>query len=199
MDISDTLSQLKTRLRSALTRDLLDEDVVKLSLAGATREPYPIICILYGGRMAKEMRLDENSTMCAFGMSAQEYGSLFGVDATLRLSAYPQTAFDNLERDEEGYGETLQQLEAAMATTLVSERIAKAWSRPSLRCAASLSMRLRENQSALSELLGELPRNDLRRVDALQCRILDEDDESDAHLMCTCASITALSSLVPKK
>ena len=171
--------------------------MLRLSLAAATRQPYDLICILCGGRVSKEvegaMSTRGKDLATTMGITPTEYGILFGVDATLATSEKSCTDAEHLERDESLHSGVIQSLASAMRTTLVSQRTSTGWQNASLRCAAAVSTRFVSYDTALTALVGDLARSDARRVDEYQSGILDDEKESDTHLLPICLAINVLS------
>ena len=194
----EAFTALRARIEASIPRKLTDAEVLRMSIATAMRDPQTIVTILFCDHVRRELahaiKQNRLTSMHAIGITPEEYGAIFGINAVQATSGIGCTNTRQIEAEDPALGTTLHQLRTdVLRMTLTSPHVANGWDASLLRCACATALHVSDPNHALEQLLGELSRSDGRRLHAYLEKIRERETSSDAHLVSLCAMIRAIS------
>ena len=189
------VSAIRSRVQRLIARRLADSEILKLSLAASLRNPFDVICVLFGGRVVREVGratgFNERKLQSIVGITSKEYGTLYGADAILpRLASAPYRI---------GCASAMRLRVALLERRVVESACARRWCHSATtmhglhqRCNARPRSACISKVRWAKSLVGELARSDARRIDELEADVADRASESDDHLLPLSFAVSAL-------
>ena len=179
------VQHLRSRVDPLLPKQLTDAELLRLALACATRHPTDLVRVLFGFRLCKELRGVDTK---AIAITPVEFGALFGLKGVWPPNEAAALGVERLS----SHSDVVNALTEAMRTSLSADHLQQAWTRPTVRCAVAFSLRMIQQSDALDAVVGQLTRNDARRVEALRYTLVENEVSDDVHLAVSTEEIVAL-------